>query len=100
MNLKPRKRYAWAELPEAYQAAALAQLSWLAEQRLREYGEQRPLGWAAWLAPLLTWQLRDGCRVVWCDAWGLVEREGVKTNPAQRFVQLQRLPQPEPSRGR
>ena len=95
-SLNPRKRYPWQALPAAHQATALGQLRWLAEARLREYGEVRPPGWAAWLAPQLTWRLRDECRPVWCEAWGLVERKGLALNPTMRFEQLLRA---EPGRG-
>ena len=95
--LNSRKRYQWQALPAYHQAAALEQLRRLAEGRLREYGEVRPPGWAEWLAPLLTWRLRDGCWPVWCEAWGLVERKGLASNPAMRFEQLRRF---EPGRSR
>lgn len=94
-SVNSRKRYAWADLPANLQAAALDQLRWLTEERLREYGEVRPPGWAEWLAPLLTWRLRGGTWVVWCEAWGIVEREGLTRKPAMRFEQLRRA---EPSR--
>ena len=85
-----RKWQPWPALPAAFQPAGLEQLRRLAEGRLREYGELRPPGWAEWLAPRLTWRLRDGTWPVWREAWGMVERSGLVENPALRFKQLRR----------
>lgn len=93
-NSNSRTWLAWEALPAFHHAAALNQLRRLAEGRLREYGELRPPGWAEWLAPLLTWRLRDGAWPVWREAWGVAERTGLLREPAMRFEQLRRVEPP------
>jgi hypothetical protein len=65
--------FQFSELSDFHQGIAIAQMFSVQAGRLREFGEERPGGWAYEIAKRLRWRVNGAELRGPVEAWGLVE---------------------------